>query len=360
MRAMILAAGLGTRLRPMTTVAPKPSLPVGNLPMLRYHLELLKAVGVTEVVINLHWLPEVLPTLLGDGSALGLHLTWSRETEILGTGGGIKQVADFLRAPGEPFFVLNGDLLIDVDLRDVLATHHKTGALATMVLREDPAMHKFGTLGVNAQGRIVDFVGRARWEGTEDSEGLITRKGLFTGIHVLEPEVLDLLPTGESCINQTAYPQLVREGQPVFAHFQQGFWSDVGTPERYLEANRAVLGEDLPWLNRLPYHLAAWGFDGARAYGDPSLIPGLDAARAAGAVQGRVVLGEGVQVGEGAILAGAVCVGAGAQVGAGALLRDCVVWPGAVVPAGTSLQDAIVWTDVMGGPNGQASIWRMP
>lgn len=314
MRAMILAAGLGTRLRPLTYEMPKPALPVGNQPLLTYNLAMLKRVGVTEVVINLHWLPEVLPQLLGDGASLGMSLSWSFEPIVLGTGGGIRNVASFLTAPGEPFFVLNGDLLIDFDLETVLEAHRRSGAAATMVLREDPDMQKYGTLGVDATQRIVDFVGRAKTP--EGLAGPVARRGLFTGIHVMEPHILRRLPEGESCVNQTLYPALVREGERVQACFQEGYWSDVGTPDRYLEANLAVLS---------------------------GRVKGFDTPRKATAADQRLLAGDSAQIAKSSRL-DEVVVGPGAVIGESTSLQRCVVWPGASVAPGTALSNAILWT----------------
>lgn len=337
MRAMILAAGLGTRLRPLTYALPKPALPVGNQPLLTYNLAMLKRVGVTEVVINLHWLPEALPRLLGDGSALGMALTWSYEPEVLGTGGGIHKVADFLGASGEPFFVLNGDLLIDFDLQRVLEVHRKSGAEATMVLREDPNMQKYGSLGVDEADRIVDFVGRAR------APGEIVRRGLFTGIHVMEPSVLACLPDGESCVNQTAYPQLVREGRRVQACFQTGFWSDVGTPDRYLEANLAVLSGQVRGFEPVAPESAQLAGAHTQAH--------MHAHTGAG---GGALWGRAVQIDPSSQL-DRVVVGDGARVEADVQLSRSVVWAGAQVTAGTRLTDAIVWTR-----DGQTEILSIP
>jgi len=333
MRAMILTAGLGTRLRPLTEALPKPLLPLANRPLIRHHLELLRAAGVLEVVLNLHHLPEAIPQALGGGSALGMHLTYSREVEILDTGGGIKAASAFLREPGEPFFVLNGDLLIDVSLEAVLETHRQSGAMATMVLREDRDAARFGVLGVGADGRILDFVGRARYPGD------VVRQGLFTGIHVLEPGVLDLIPSGPCGINTTAYPQMVRDGVRVQSHFQRGFWSDVGTPERYLAAHLAVLEQQLVPVGPAPFAEAGWAHDGERSYGDPSRVTGLSGAR----IEPPVILGTGVVLEPGVVLGPAVSVGDGSRIGAGAEVRRSLVWPGASIGAQARIFEAVVW-----------------
>lgn len=351
MRAMILAAGLGTRLRPMTDVLSKPSLPLLDRPLIAYHLEMLRQAGVTEVAINLHWLPEVLPQRLGDGSEYGMRITWSYEPVILGTGGGIRKMAKFLTEPGEPFFVLNGDLLIDMDLRRVLEHHRATGAIATMVLREDPAMTRFGALGVDSEGRIIDFVGRAR------APGEVVRRGLFTGIHVLTAAVLAHLPEGEVCINRTAYTQLVALGQNVQSCFQEGFWSDVGTPERYLEAHQAVLEGRLPWLNDAPHASAAFARVQGGSFGELSRVQGLSAQTLAGDECKHLWIGQDVTLEPEVVLGEGVILGRGARIGRGARLEHTVVWPGAHVAPDARLRQAIVWC---GADSGSTQVWSRP
>jgi NDP-sugar pyrophosphorylase family protein len=349
---MILAAGLGTRLRPLTQITPKPLLPLANRPLLRHHLELLRTVGVREVMVNVHHLPEAIPRALGDGSQWGMSIRYSIEPQILGTGGGIKAVEAFLRAPGEPFLVLNGDLLIEVDLAAVVTTHRASGSMATMVLREDPEAAKYGALGVDEQGRILDFVGRAR------AQGEVVRRGLFTGIHVLEPAVLDLLPMGESCINQTAYPRMIREGWPVQAYFQHGFWSDVGTPERYFAANMAILEQRLALPGPSPFAEACWAVAAEGAHGDSRRVAGWampaegaygDSRRVAGwdgaGWEAPVVVGAEVTAGAGASIGPKVCLGTGVTVGEGAQVRHSVVLPGAKIAPGVRIEGALVWRD---------------
>jgi NDP-sugar pyrophosphorylase family protein len=335
MRAMILAAGLGTRLRPLTQVIPKPALPMLNRPMLTHHLTLLRDAGVTEVMINLHHLPDILEERLRAAPVEGISLYFSREPVILGTGGGLKQVAGFFAGRGEPFFLLNGDLMIDVSLQDVLETHRRSGAVATMCLREDPEAAAYGALGVDGEGRIIDFVGRARAPGT------VVRSGLFTGIHVLEEDVLALLPEGESCINRTAYPALISGGARVQAHFQQGFWSDVGTPGRYFSTSMALLSGRLRLAGMGDPKQAAWALTEAGQHGSQDRLKGLDAAE----VLPNVLLAEGVSLGAGARLGPSVAVGEGASIGAGARVRRSVIWPGASIEPDVGLDEVIAWFD---------------
>jgi len=333
MRAMILAAGHGTRLRPLTELIPKPLIPMLDRPLLRYHLEMLKGVGVTDVMINLHHLGEMIPAALGDGEHLGIRCHYIREPELLGTGGGVRNVRDFLTARPGPFLLLNGDLLSEASLERALACHRGSAATATMVLRADPAAQSFGAIGVDGQDRILDFVGRARRPGP------IARWGLFTGIHILEQEVLDLIPEGPVCINQTAYPRMIRDGYHVQAIFDQGYWSDVGTPQRYLEAHMALLnGAFHPLgcspLDRLSLHLRTNpDHDG----------PGIPLLPAGTSLEAPCALGERVHLEAGAHIGPGVFIGRGARVGARTRLSNTVVWSGVHIPAGLTVSDAILW-----------------
>ncbi|HAP39092.1 MAG TPA: hypothetical protein DCQ94_04955, partial [Nitrospira sp.] len=185
MKAMILAAGLGTRLRPLTDVTPKPLLPVAGTPMIVWNLLLLKRHGIRDVVINLHHLGDMIRQALGDGSALGMRLIYSYEPVILGTGGGIKQAEPHFQ--GEPVLVLNGDTLFELDLGAVMAFHRERAAAATLVLRQDPDAARWGLVEVTDRAEIVRITGRGR------SAPTVTAARMFAGIHILHPRLLRYL-----------------------------------------------------------------------------------------------------------------------------------------------------------------------
>ncbi|MDE3243612.1 MAG: nucleotidyltransferase family protein [Nitrospirota bacterium] len=230
MKAMILAAGLGTRLRPLTETQPKPLLPVAGTPLIVWNLLLLRRHGVTEVLINLHHLGPMIEQTLGDGRRYGLTLTYSHEPAILGTGGGIKQAEPFFE--GHPFLVLNGDTLLELDLGALMQAHRERGALATMVLREDPDVERWGPVTVDQAGRILSITGRGR-TGSGAAQRL-----MFAGVHVMHPRLLREVPAGRESSIIDAYVRAITEGEPVYGYRMAGYWSDVGTPERYAQAQR--------------------------------------------------------------------------------------------------------------------------
>ncbi len=336
MRGMILAAGFGTRLRPLTLARPKPLLPLANRPQLHYQLDLLRRAGVRNVVINVHHLSHAIPEFFKNGSALGMALSYSVEREILGTGGGIKACAKFLTTDPGPFVVINGDTLIDLDLEEVIQVHRRAGAMATMVLREDPRAETFGAIGVDESDRIVDFVGRAH------APGRVVRRGLFTGVHIMSPEVLERIPEGPCGINETAYPVMVREGARVQACFQQGYWSDVGTPRRYLEANLAILSGAFHPRGQDLFKEAGWAVDrSGRTHGSEDRVHLGPLVQ----IVPPVLLGAGATIEAGVRLGPEVVIGERTAVGPGVRLAHTVVWADCRIPQARRLEKAIVWHD---------------
>lgn len=233
MKAMVLAAGLGARLRPITNNIPKPLIPVAGRPLIHYTLNLLKKHGISEATVNLHYLADMIKKEIGDGSRFGIKVNYSYEPEILGTGGGLKKVEDFFS--DGTFIVINADILVDLDLTDVARFHKEKRAIATMVLRHDNDVDSYGAIEIDAEGRIRQFLGKI------DYKGAPLRRLMFTGIHVLEPEVLSYIPSNTSCcINRTAYPEMISTGERVYGYVMDGYWSDLGTPERYRQAEEDI------------------------------------------------------------------------------------------------------------------------
>jgi NDP-sugar pyrophosphorylase family protein len=226
MKAMILAAGLGTRLRPLSDLRPKALMPVANRPTLAWNIEYLIRHGVTEIVVNVHHHTEQMLSFL-QSSHFQARIEIRVETDILGTGGGIRNTIGFW--DHEPFVVMNGDILTDTDLTAALEQHKKTRALATLILHDHPPFNK---IRIDATGRITDI---PRAYGPE---GLA-----FTGIHILEPDILPHIPEGFSDIVD-CYRRLMNEGRSILSYVSRGHgWHDIGSLPDYLRANRALAPE---------------------------------------------------------------------------------------------------------------------
>lgn len=230
MKAMILAAGLGTRLRPLTNTIPKPLLPVGGTPLIVWNVLLLKRHGFDQIVVNLHYLGPMIEQALGNGSKYGVRIVYSHEPVILGTGGGIKQAEPHFS--GEPVLVLNGDTLVELDLGALRDFHLRRQAAATLVLREDADAVHWGLVEVGDKDQILRITGKGR------VGSFPTVPRMFAGIHILDPRLLRQVPKGEASSIIDPYVAAIERGETVLGYDLHGYWSDVGTVGRYAQAEK--------------------------------------------------------------------------------------------------------------------------
>lgn len=300
MNAMILAAGYGTRLAPLTDSIPKSLLPVGNRPQIKYTLDLLSRAGVRHVIINLHHLGGKIRDALGDSYRGVMSLQYSEESSILGTGGGVKRVESFFDE--SPFIVINADTLIDINISVVVQAHVDRGAVATMVLRERRPGDEFGGVWVDDEDRIVGILDRG---GTGRG-----REATFTGVHVMDREIFSYLRGGAySCLNRDGYGRMLDAGAFVNAVWMKGYWRDTGTIERYFLANMEFLRN--AFMSRYPPGIPE---DALVHPGSTLILPVV--------LDRECVLKSGSSVGPGVIM------GSGCQVGEGAVVKRVVALPG--------------------------------
>jgi NDP-sugar pyrophosphorylase family protein len=320
-RAMILAAGLGERLRPITDKIPKPLIPVLDKPLIAHTLALLKRHGIEDVVINLHHLAGLIPAVLGDGSAYGVDITYSSEPDLLGTGGGVKKVESLFK---ETFIVLNGDILCDVDLDAAVNEHRAKGAMATMVVRGRD-YERFGLIEVNEEGRVQRIL-------NQGPPGEDLTPAMFTGVHILEPEFVAHIPQGPGCIIRTAYLDLISEGGPIYAYWHEGYWNDLGSPGRYLSATMALL-HGRASLEHIPL---------------PETVSSEAKLNGRVRVKPPVVIGNHVQIGANSKIGPDVVIGDAAFVEADSVIRESIVFPGSLVKG--EIEESIVtpWCTVKG------------
>jgi mannose-1-phosphate guanylyltransferase len=311
---MVLCAGLGTRLRPLTLRVPKPAVPVCGVPLVSWSLGLLAGAGVARAVVNVHHLPDVMAAAAEAGARkAGLPLAVSREPVIAGTGGALREARRHLE-DADAIVVVNGDVLFDVDLRAALAAHRASGALATMVLLPMPPGATYASVDVDAGGAV------RRIAGAFGPGGDALKPWHFSGVHVLSPALLARVPGApfECDVNRHVYPPLMASGA-VRGHVTGGYWNDLGTPARYLEASRDVL------LGRVPLGRFA----------------AVDPLAASHALADGVRVGDGATFGDGARLAAPCFVGAGCHVPAGAVVEDAVLWDGTALAPGERVVHAI-------------------
>ncbi|HEV3473257.1 MAG TPA: NDP-sugar synthase [Actinomycetota bacterium] len=301
MKALILAGGLGTRLRPLTYTRPKPLLPIAGRPHIDHVLDLLHRHGITEVVLTTSYLADAFHETSAAAVARGMDVEVMRETRPLGTAGAIKNAVELVA--DETFLAFNGDVLTDVDLNELIASHRGSEAVASILLApvDDPSA--YGIVPTDDSGRVTGFIEKPTPEEA-------TTNMINAGVYVLEPEVLDRIPAGiPASIERETFPALVETGR-VYAFGTDGYWMDVGTPHAYLAANLDALAGRI-----------ALEVSGTRR--DDSLI------------------GEGAEIHTTAQIHSSY-IGAGSRIEEGAVLRSCVLFPNVVIGMGASLQRYIV------------------
>ena len=348
MKAVVMAGGEGSRLRPLTIGRPKPMVPLVDKPVLGHILELLKYHGITEVVITLQYLPSVIQDFYGDGSALGLDITYVVEEMPLGTAGGVKNAAAHLN---DTFLVISGDALTDFNLQAAVQHHITAGALATLAVYSVPNPLEYGAVVSDEKGNITQFLEKPDWSTVRSDR-------VNTGIYVLEPAVLDYIPDDIAYDFSTElFPDLLQRGERLQAYVAEGYWCDVGTIGEYMRANADLisgkvwlpqpLGAIAPAEGVEPSEPAAADegkshlLEGGRQRGD--LILGADVEIAADArIDGPVYLGNAVKIKEGVTIQGPCVVRDYTIVDRYSRLDHCVVWRNTYIGETCELLGAIV------------------
>ncbi|MDH7578017.1 MAG: sugar phosphate nucleotidyltransferase [Bacillota bacterium] len=299
MKAVIMAGGAGTRLRPLTCGCPKPLVPVLNLPVMSYLVSHLKCSGINEIAVTLQYLPEAITRYFGDGSDFGVRLSYYRESVPLGTAGGVKNAAPFL---DETFLVMSGDALTDFPFTEALDFHKRTGALVTIVLTRTTNPLEYGLVITEKSGKILKFVEKPGW-------GEVFSDTVNTGIYILEPEVLDYVPAGVPFdFSRDLFPLLLRERKPLFGFIASGYWCDIGDLDQYRQTNFDFLTGrvNLP----LPYsarETGLWIGSNVDVHPRAQLIPPV-------LIGNNCYLGANVKLGPGVVLGNYSVVQAGASV----------------------------------------------
>ncbi|MEY2407144.1 MAG: mannose-phosphate guanylyltransferase / phosphomannomutase, partial [Acidimicrobiaceae bacterium] len=232
MKAVIMAGGEGSRLRPLTSNQPKPMMPLVNLPMMEHIIGLLKRHGFDEIVVTLAFMPNAIRTYFGDGSEFGVRMVYATEEEPLGTAGSVRNAMAEL---DDRFLVISGDVLTDIDLSKMVAAHDEKGALATigLVAVENPL--EFGIVITRDDGSVERFLEKPTW-------GQVFSDTINTGIFMLEPEIFDYIaPDRPVDFSSEVFPQLLADGKPIYGAVAEGYWEDVGTVEAYVKAHKDSL-----------------------------------------------------------------------------------------------------------------------
>jgi len=327
LQAVILAGGQGTRLRPLTLARAKPVVPLLNRPFLAYQLALLRAHGVSDVVLACSYRVDDVRAALGNAEHLGVRLRYVVEDEPLGTGGGVRNAADLVSGT---LFVLNGDILTDADLTAMRRFHETRGSRTTIYLQPVPDPRQYGLVETGPDGRLEAF----REKPAADEE--ITTNTINAGIYLLDAELLARIPRDRaSSIEREFFPALIADGVPCFGWCPTAYWRDIGNPSAY----RAAQLDLLHGRAAMPLAPPGQRRDGIWLDGGGTVDP---AARivAPAVVGARVVLGPGCRVGPGAV------IGDGARIGPDAHIEGAILWERVEVGAGAVLQDCVLGADV--------------
>lgn len=342
MRAVVMAGGEGTRLRPLTANAPKPLLPVVNRPIMEHVLRLLKRHGFDETVVTVQFLAAMVRTYFGDGEELGMHLSYATESTPLGTAGSVKNAEAALR--DESFLVISGDALTDIDLSSLVAEHRKRGALVTVALKSVPDPLEFGIVIAREDGRISRFLEKPTW-------GQVFSDTVNTGIYVMEPEVFEHVPAGEAVDwSADVFPKLVAAGAPVYGHVVSGYWEDVGTLASFQRVHADVLNQQVDVeIGGFEVSPGVWIGQEADVHPDavlrgPLVVGDYCKVEAGAELREYTVLGSNVVVKQGAFLHRAI-VGDNALIGARANLRGCVIGKGTDVRRAARVEEGAVVAD---------------
>jgi len=317
LKAIVMAGGEGTRLRPLTVNRPKPMVPICNRPVMEYVLELLKRHGVDTVIVTLHYLAEEVVSYFGDGSDFGLHIIYSVEDEPLGTAGSVKKVEEYL---DDTFLVVSGDALTDFDLSRLLSFHRESSSMATVTLTRVESPLEYGVVITDQDHKIVRFLEKPSW-------GEVFSDQVNTGIYVLEPEILDLMePDQFYDFSKDLFPKLLNENRPLFGYVAQGYWCDIGDLDHYRKAHQDMFAGRV--LHEMPGEERSRGvWLGSGSEIDPTA-----------SIESPVVIGRNCRIRAGASVGQFTCIG-----------DNCIL------EEETSLHRDILWNNVYLGRKSRSS-----
>jgi mannose-1-phosphate guanylyltransferase len=313
MKAVILVGGEATRLRPLTCNTPKIMIPVLNRPFFEHLVGYLKKHNITDIVLAVGKSPEQMQSYSGDGSKLGVRLTYSIESLPLGTAGAVKNAERFLDGP---FIVLNGDIFTDIDLGAMMRLHRRNKAVASLALTpvEDPTI--YGVVETDSEGRVKCFI-------EKPSRDKVTTNMINAGIYILDPEILSCIAPNTFCMfERDVFPPLLEKGQVVYGYPFQDYWIDIGTPDKYFKLQRDLLRRYV-------------GKEGIKFEGESFV-------HSSSQIEGPAMIGEGCSIDRNCIVKGPVVLGARCHIEEGAVIEGAVLWQDCQISRGAKLRNCLV------------------
>ena len=317
-KAVLLVGGFGTRLRPLTHNIPKSFLPVLNRPFLKHTIVYLKKFGITDIILTLNYLPDVIRNRFGDGKEYGVHLTYCIEEDPLGTAGAVKNAEDYL---DDTFFVFNGDIFTDMNLADMLAFHRRAKAKATISLTWVDNPSAFGVVETDINQKVKRFIEKPPLNKA-------TTNWINAGIYILEPEVLKKIPAGEYYMFEKGlFPRLLDDGSPVYGYTYKGYWLDMGTPQKYFNLKMDLL------LKKTRSPLVKVTV--------PKLIDRGCKIGAGVSIKGPVIIGKECTIQDNASLEKAI-LWDNVRIGQNSQLNNCIIGSNTVIQDYSKIKDSVV------------------
>ncbi len=332
MKAVILVGGEGTRLRPLTFSTPKAMVPIVNRPFLAHMIDYLKAHGIDDIILAMGYLSDPIRSYFGDGGSFNVRLTYVIEDSPLGTAGAVKNVAEHIDGT---FFVFNGDTFTDINLTEMLKLHrnHKAKVSIALTPVEDPTA--YGLVETNGTGRVQRFV-------EKPSRDAVTTNMVNAGLYILEPEVLDLIPQGEYFMFEYGvFPELLNRGDVVCGYKSDGYWIDIGTPQKYLRVNHDLLSGK------------TGGCFADELTGERIRVEQVSDIHPQAILEGPVVIGRGCKIGSGSRVKGPAVIGSDCIVGIDSSVEGAVIWDGTRIGDGASLKECVIAENVTIGDGSQ-------
>jgi mannose-1-phosphate guanylyltransferase len=337
-KAVLLVGGMGTRLRPLTNDRPKSIVPVLNRPVLEHTIAYLKQYGIHDIIITLNYLPEIIEDYFGDGSKFGVNLAYFMEQQPRGTAGAVKNAESYL---DNTFFVLNGDIFTDLDLREMYTFHRKNKAQATIALTHVDNPTAFGVVDTETDGLVKRFI-------EKPPPGTAPCNWINAGTYILEPEVLAEIPPGiHHMFERGLFPHLVNTGKPVYGYQYQGYWLDMGTLAQYFNISMDFLDSKIPNLlfkfsgNKPVYNKKYIDLHKSAVIQPPAVVDDGCVIGAGVKIIGPAVIGKNCRLNDGAVIENTI-IWDGVTIGENARAKGCIISSGTVIPNDQTIENSVV------------------
>lgn len=321
MKAFILAAGVGNRLRPLTLKLPKPMIPLVNKPVIAHTLDNLKKHNINSVVMNLHFMADTISSYFGDGHNIGMEINYSKEENLLGTAGGLKKCKKYFDST---FVVLSGDNLCDIDITSVIEFHKRKKSLATMVLKEVDAKYEYGIAISDKYNRITSFVEKPTWSS-------VFSNTVNTGIYVFEPEIFKYIPDGFYDFGKNLWPKLLKMKKNIYSYVMNGYWTDIGSLSEYQNGTKAALDGTVR-IN----------IDGKPLKKTDVIVGKNTVIDKTVKFIGKIVIGKNCNIGKNVFIDNGTVIGNNVTIKDGSIIKESIIWDNVTIGKNVSLNSTIV------------------